>query len=306
VGGVAREPAISGSLEIVKGNVNLPTEFGGTGRAMALEVNPRFEDVGLGLGDNVTVRFGVAELNLRGSGILRGSLSAPDLSFPMTVTGGLIKLPTVTLRLEDQGKLDLSYRSVQGTPAVHLDADLQGKAYVTARRLNDLERYEITVEVTGDLAQEDGMRLRATSDPPDLTETQILGLLGKQDLIEALDASTLLRGSGLQAPLYTFLVPRLTEPVTDEIARMFRLDYLSLEYNPFEQVTLSASKTLAKGLSLQLRRQVSSLWSGRARYEVKLVWRPPTRSPLLNRVRLSLGFDQQRPWKLSVDYSIRF
>lgn len=306
VGGVAREPAISGSLEMVAGSVSLPTEFGGSDRAMPLEVNPKFENIVLGLGDGVTVRSGVAELNIQGSGLLRGSLSAPDLRFPMTVTGGLIKLPTVTLRLEDQGKLDLGYRSVQGTPAVHLDADLQGKAYVTARRLNDLERYEITVAVSGDLAQEDGMRLRATSDPPDLTESQILGLLGKQDLIEALDASTLLRGSGLQAPLYTFLVPRLTEPVTDEIARIFKLDYLNLEYNPFEQVTLSASKTLAKGLSLQLRRQVSSLWSGLARYEVKLVWRPPTRNPLLGRVRLSLGFDQQRPWKLSVDYAIRF
>lgn len=306
VGGVAREPAISGSLQMVKGNVSLPTEFGGSDRTVPLEVNPKFENIVLGLGDGVTVRSGVAELSIQGSGVLRGSLSAPDLRFPMTVTGGVIKLPTVTLRLEDQGKLDLSYQSVQGTPAVHLDADLQGKAYVTARRLNDLERYEITVAVTGDLAQEDGMRLRATSDPPDLTESQILGLLGKQDLIEALDASTLLRGSGLQAPLYTFLVPRLTEPVTDEIARIFKLDYLNLEYNPFEQVTLSASKTLGKGLSLQLRRQVSSLWSGRARYEVKLVWRPPTRNPLLSRVRFSLGFDQQRPWKLSVDYAIRF
>ena len=306
IGGVALEPAISGSLGVVRGNVSLPKEFAASESGMPPEINPKFENIVLGLGEGVTVRSGLAELALQGSGTLQGSLVMPDLRLPMTVTGGQIKLPTATLRLEEHGKLDLSYQIVQQAPRVRLDADLQGKTYVTARRLNDIERYEITVEVTGDLAQEDGMRLHATSDPPDLTESQVLGLLGQQQLIEALDASALLRGSGLQAPLYTFFVPRLTEPITDEIARMFKLDYLSLEYNPFEQITLSASKTLAKGLSLQLRRQVSSLGSGRARYEVKLVWRPPTRYPLLNRVRLSLGFDQDRPWKLAVDYSIRF
>ena len=134
-----------------------------------------------------------------------------------------------------------------------------------------------------------------------------MAILGQRELIESLavgatrNQQDLLRGA-----IYTLAIPQITGGITRGLANALKLDYFAVEYNPFEETIFSAAKTLAKGLTLTLRRQLAEPIQGKRRYELKLAYRLPTHDKFLSRVRFGLGFDQDRPWKLTIDFVKRF
>lgn len=290
-------------------DVTMPSEFGGQAAAPEYFVNPRFDRVAVALGEGARIRTGTANLLLDGSGILAGSLQYPDLTAELVIEKGTFRLPNNRVELEPGGQLDFAYRTGPYIePRAVLDVNLEGRTNISARRYGDtIERYEITVAMRGDILQDGGVNITASSDPPDLSQEQILSVLGQRDLIEAFAQATLRPGNQATRELVLgYFLPSLVTPLTDSLASGLNLDYVNIEYNPFDQTVITAAKSFSRGLTLIVRRQLNTLPGQRPRYEVKLNYRPPFRNWIIGRSRFGIGFDQDRPWKVTFEYGIRF
>jgi hypothetical protein len=161
------------------------------------------------------------------------------------------------------------------------------------------------------LLQEGGLNLNASSDPPDLSKDEILALLGKTDVLQTIGSASGFSQSEtekrIRDALVSVAVPTLTEGFTSQIASGLGLEYLNIDYNAIEGASLSFAKVLGKGLVIQGRRQITQMPGDRQLdYDLRLTYRLPTRNTNLNRVVFSLGMDQDRPWKLGVEYGFRF
>lgn len=310
IGGNALAPVLSGIIRTAGGDITLPSEFQQTGTRPAWLVDPIFNDfrVETAPGTTLAIRAGEAKLAILGGVTAKGSLSAPNIAGEFEVDQGFIKLPTARVTFEPGGRLAVLYEAQpDGTSNARVDVNLVGQTNLTARSIGDqIERYDITLEIEGNLVAENGLRMRGTSDPPDLNSDEILALLGQKSLLEALNP-TRFQGDAFRELFYGYAIPNLTDPITRNLAQALGLDYLSVEYNQFEQASINLARTLGPGLVLSARRQLSPPRVGeRQRYEVKLTYRPKVRNRLLNRLRFSVGLDQDRPWKIGIDYTIRF
>lgn len=273
-------------------------------------VNPVFDNVRISTSSPAVVRTFSGNLKLGGFATLGGNLQYPLATANMSVEEGVFNLLNSRIELEEGGQMAFRYDASprQGAVAV-LDLNLIGKTNITARSLaTGLERYEVTIGITGDLLRDNGLRLVATSDPPDLSQDQILSILGQAELIKGLTDQAKGTGSSsfVRDTLFTYALPSLTGSLTRNLATSLGLDYIFIEYNPFDHFTVTAAKTIAQGLSLVGRRSLSSYSVSGTAYELKLVYRLPSRNRILSRTRFSIGFDQKRPWKIGVSYSTRF
>ena len=171
------------------------------------------------------------------------------------------------------------------------------------------EPYQITVNIRGNVLDENNLLFTATSDPPDLSQSEIMALIGQRDLIQGL-AQGVFGGNGesskAREAILSIAVPNLSHNLTQGLAEGLRLDYLSVDYNPFDQFVISAGKTIGKGLVLHAAKQLQSTEFGPLRYELKLVYRLPVADKFFSRVRLGFGTDQSAPWKFSINWTKRF
>jgi hypothetical protein len=289
----------------------LPTLATPPATAFAPRIVPSF-DVQVQFADPARIRAGNATLSVTGGGSLGGDLMLPEVQARLEVESGLLRLPTARVRIQEGGSLLLTYRAQPGEiqPVARLDVDLMGQTNVTALRFGSLiERYNVDLRIRGNLLAEEPINITATSDPPDLSTSQILRLIGQADLLEGLTASvrTSLGDPKLQQAFTTLAVPAIFDPFTEKLATQLGLDYLNIEYNTLEQATITAAKTLGRGLVLQFRRQLFEPPAGqKPRFDLRLVYRLPSRNPLLGRVTASIGIDQDRPWKIALEYATRF
>jgi hypothetical protein len=85
------------------------------------------------------------------------------------------------------------------------------------------------------------------------------------------------------------------------------LEFLALDYNPFDQFSLNAGIRVGRYFMLSGRRQLAPpVDGGKPKFDIRLSYRPPFGGKVLRRVSFSIGMDQDRPIKLGVDYTIRF
>ena len=104
-----------------------------------------------------------------------------------------------------------------------------------------------------------------------------------------------------------FLLPTLTNSFTSQIANSLRLDYLSLEYNTFEQASVVFAKSLPGGFTIQGRRQIGDPPPGfKPLYDYRIVYHPRRLRGVLSRFSISVGTDQDRPFKISLEYGTKF
>ncbi len=309
VSGTVRSPLLQGEVAIAKANVILPSEPLETSSKGLPLVNPRF-DLRARFLQPATMRAGTSTMDVLGDGQLVGTLVAPDLSAALSVVRGSVRLPNARVALEPGGTLQLRYQGSEAQLATaRLDVDLEGRTNVTALRFgNQVERYSVTVFIGGDLLKDGGVRMTAESDPPDLDSDRILMLLGQADLFEGLASVFRPEGRGqFQSALTSLAVPALFDPITERLAQSLGLDYLSLEYNALDQTTIAAAKSLGRGLMLSGRRQISDPSPGfLQRFDFRLSYRLPVRNRLLARTTIVVGVDQDRPWKIAIEYGIRF
>lgn len=303
------QPEISGALLLADLNTTIPEAPESTERS-AFTINPIFKDFTFAIQDRATVRTSTATIVLKGGGAVRGELASLRADAELQVEDGLLSLPNARVNLET-GKLRFRYNASLGErDAARLDViNLEGRTAISARRVGDaVERYDITLLANGNLLQDGGLNLFATSDPADLTSQEILAILGQKELIEDFARGTI--GGDRNRPLSDLAIqlalPSLTGGLTQGIASTFKLDYLAVEHNPFDQYVFSAGKTLGKGLSLNLRRQVTSQSNRPLKYDLRLVYRIPSRDRFVSRLRLGFGIDERRPWRFTIDYIRRF
>ncbi|MBI3722166.1 MAG: translocation/assembly module TamB domain-containing protein [Fimbriimonas ginsengisoli] len=303
-------PLVSGTVRLENVQALLPSQSeGGVLRGGPDE--GAFLDVDLSLGNRASVRSSTAQLSLFGRGKLAGRIGRPRLDSALHVASGTIRLPAGRIQLEPGGTIGLQYRVIdEDEAAAQLPVNLEGQTKLTAIRFGDTaERYDIRLKITGDLLKEGDLKITASSDPPDLSSDRILALLGEAGALESI-RSDAPRGEPerqIREALTGFALPVVFEPVTARLASSLGLEYLSLEYNQYDLATVALTKTLAKRLSFEARRQVSDPPIGfRQHYDYKLVYRLPFRTGRNSRVGLSVGTDQDRPWKLAVEYGLRF
>ena len=304
--GTLGEPVLTGDVVLSELYVRLPKELSENKEAVVFPIDPHFDGVTVRAMQGSQLDSGTARIDFFGTGRLGGSLQNPDVSVPLTVTGGVFEMPTARITVESGGSINVGYHGVLGAaPTARVDLDLEGRTTISARRLqNEYETYLVTLSIRGNLLDEHGLLIQASSDPPDLTSDQILAVLGQKDLIESFAR----HGSDMdfRESLYTVALPTAANIFTSGIARDLGLDYIALDYNPFDQAVASAGKTVARGLMVQGSRQLTQSVGERLKYEVQLTYRLPMQDAFFSKVRLSLGLDQDVPWRIRLGWGRRF
>jgi len=309
ISGNLLEPLVKGDIRVLPGaDFVIPGEFGAGTAGSTPFIDPRF-DINIIADSPARVRVSTADMLLVGGGTLTGSLQMPLLQGQMAVTRGTLKLPTHRVTLERGSRMSFVYRGDPDREAeARLDLDLYGTTSVAARRSGDsVERYDVSLTLRGNALEEGGLIAGAQSDPPDLSQDEILAMLGERELLTSVfGKSSLPSTSQIVNQVFDLALANFANTYLEGIAPTLGLDYLGLEYNPLEQTTVVAAKTLDKGLTLSARRQLFATNNQKLRYELKLTYRMPSRDPLFNRARFGVGIDQDRPWKITFDYTIRF
>lgn len=310
IAGTVGEPAIEGKVALTKVDSEIPTIVGGSGQPTTPLINPSF-DLRVSLGEPARIRTTAATLSVLGGGRLTGTLQSPSIRSSLQVEDGSITLPAATVRVEQGGTVSFNYEPAPDGAIARLDVDMEGRTAITALKYGETyERYEITLGVKGDLLKEGGLQLTAQSDPPDLTQDRILAMLGQVDLISSVATGGFGQSDTekrLRDALTGFALPALTSALTNKLARGIGFEYLTIEYNGYEQASVAFGKALGAGFSIQGRRQVGEPLPGfKPLYDIRLVYRPRRVRGVLSRFSFSLGADQDRPFKAAIEYGFRF
>lgn len=256
------------------------------------------------------VKVANATFAMYGNGRIAGTTDEPNATASMTLASGTIRLPNARVAMDEGGTLRFLYRGGSAAQAdTRLDVDLTGRTNISARGSTGLvERYDIRIGVSGNLLETEGQRIVATSDPGDLSQQKILALLGQSQIFETLDpsASRAEIQRQLQEALAGVALPAVFDSVTAQLARDIGLDYLNFEYNGYEGVTVAFARTLGKNLTLQGRRQLQPRPDEPVRFDLSLVYRPFQRKGSFRNISFTAGMDQDRPYKIGIEYTIRF
>lgn len=313
VSGAVRQPTISTFFPLlIQGlELQMPGEFQESQPGAPPSISPKF-NIGMIIAEPkkpAQVRASTANIRLSGAGKLTGELASLDFASSLLVEDGVIRLPNARIVLDEGGRVRMLYAADDLTTPLRVDVDLEGRTSISAAVVTpNVQRYTIDLRIRGNLLDEESVVLSARSDPPDLSQAQILNLLGQESLVQTLAGQFLGQRDDRQlaGALAGAALPYLLDPVTSRIARDFGLDYLTLEYNAFEGATLTAARTLGGGFVLQGRRQIAERPGQDLLYDYRLTWRSNRGGRTLRSLVFSVGTDQERPYKISVEYGIRF
>lgn len=308
LGGNLRQPEITGQLLMSAVNAAPPSTLAEGGVPTKLPIDPRF-NISILATDSMRLRMSTGNFFLGGSASLTGTLSEPDFTSTLIVERGSIRLPNARINIEPGGEINITYRAgPNGIPVARAEIDMVGRTQVSAESFTgNVERYDVILTITGDLLQENGLQLSAQSDPPDLSQDRILAILGQGDVLGGRRGETFRADRQLQSALIGIALPYVAGGLTERLADQLGLDYLNVEYNTFDQLSVTAAMSLGRDLVLSGRRQISNPLPGfKPKWEVRLSYRPPFRNRALRRFSFSIGMDQDRPWKIMVEYGIRF
>ena len=306
VAGNLQTPNVSGQLNVSGGELIFRGVQPSTNAQPEFAINPRL-NVNMALSSPARFQSSTANLYLLGNGTLNGSLQYPRLSSSLYVDKGTVRLPASILRIDQGGTVQVSYQKNRLGSTAKVNVDLEGTTSVTTARTSesDIQRYQILLGMKGDLLDSNGINLSASSDPPDLSQDRILGILGQTDFLQSISSG--FKQSEAVGAVAQFIVPTLLDPLTADIAKGVGLDYLNVEYNMFDQASITFGKDIGNGFSFVGSRQLSEPPPGfLTRFDVRLIYRPRRVPGALRQIRFFFGADQDRAWKLGLDYGIRF
>lgn len=302
------KPKISGDIYFDDVKTIIPTLNPTQEGTQTSSIEPEF-DLRFFAKNPMNVRSSLAEVNAKGEGSLKGTLSNLKADGLLTVESGSLLLPGGKVKLSPDGTLRLRYESTSFSNRAQLQANLVGETSLTALKNGVTpERYDIILGIKGDLLADNGLTLTATSQPGDLTQDRILQLLGRTDILENFLQSGVNSSveTELRNALTSFALPSVLNGITNDIAKGFGLDYFGVDYNAFEQASLSFVKSLGGGLYLQGRQQLMQPLPGQpVAYDFRIAYRPRRGPDSIRALSFSVGTDQLRPYKLSIDFSSR-
>lgn len=308
ISGNLDKPLIAGNVAVSGANADLPEFKPGEG-TFVHPVDPQF-DISFASVDAVRIRTLAANVVATASGSVRGTLLTPQATGNFMVRDGTLKLPNARIQLEDGGLILFQMQTnSQGETTVEVPVSLSGRTSVSAKGPSSrYQRYDITIQVNGDLMRQGDLQLIGRSDPPDLSQQEILAIIGQRDLLEALATGAQnTRNGQFRDALIGLFLPTLSDQLTAGLASALNLDYLALDYNPFEGAMLSGAKSFGKYLTVEGRRAITQTpFINAVKYELRLVYRIPTQNPLLSRSRFVLSTDNLRPYRIAIEFSSKF
>jgi hypothetical protein len=308
--GTFRNPSIKGSPTLSHLDTVVPSLTPSDADASRSLINPSF-DLNVTLADQAHVTASAAELYLLGSGSVQGTLAAPEIKTDFVVTQGNFKFPAATIRLDEGGTVKLNYSNSLSRLDVSLSGQNQSPIIVPGNG-DVLTRYTVTLNVDGNLLDSKGLNITTESDPPDLSQTRVLELLGQTDLLQNLNtgsgmSSAEAQRQAIQGALAGFALPSLVSPISSSIAKSLGFDYLEIGFNPYQETNVSFAKSIGSELTFQGSRGLSQPPPGYPfQYDYRLVLHPRRFGGILSRFSLFLGTDQDNPYKLGLIYSSRF
>ncbi|MFN3684139.1 MAG: translocation/assembly module TamB domain-containing protein [Fimbriimonadaceae bacterium] len=297
--GTLGAPQLSGRVAAEELEVQMPSEFGAAAPATELPIDPRLS-LSVSVGPGSRLRAPLAEVLGRGAGSVEGSLARLRAVGTFAVASGSLSLPSARVLLDPDGVARLSYTGgLAAESEARIDIDLNGRTSVTALGpAGVFERYQLLLSFRGDLLSPEGLAITGQSEPPDLSPERIRAIIGQEDLVRTLEA-------GDQRALAGYALPVLFDAVTQDFARSAGLDFLGLDVGMAGEASLTAVRTFGRGLSLTLRRQVNETSGQPAIFDLRLNYRPPRRVLPWPGFSVMVGADQDRPWKLGVEYRRR-
>jgi hypothetical protein len=310
ISGTAESPSIVGRIELSKVKTAIPPFAPSEGGGEAPPVDPRF-DLTLALVEPAEIRVPLARLQLEGAASIKGQLTKPIVRSELVVRDGSVNLPGGEVKVDRGGTISLIYEAKSELAVdARLETNMVGRTRITTLRNNAIpERYEAILTFRGNLLVEEGLQYTAISEPAGLTQQEIINRLGRIDLIESLAAG---QSGGdfnrdLQNMVTAFAVPTLTGGLTNPLSKSLGFDYLTIDYNGVEQFSAAAAKSFGSSWFFFGRTQLSEPLPGQPQqFDYRFVYRPRQGSNFIQSLSFSLGFDQDRPYKLSIDYSNRF
>jgi hypothetical protein len=301
------QPLIQGRVEASEAGMRIAGEFPVSEGAAALPINPTF-DTELVLNEG-QVATGPVEAQASGTGYLRGPLSVLDARMDFQVESGELSLPSARIRLERGGTATFEYsKNFVGEREASLDVNLNATTRVTADGGFGPQRYVINMEVRGDLLSDDELQITASSDPPDLSQQQILAILGQADLIENVAATGFSRfESQLKTILSSVAAPLLLGQVSRSIEEALGLDYFAVDFTGSGIGGITVAKSLGNGFTLEYRRVLEQYaLAGESLEEIRITYRLPTSNPLLGRLTIGVAATREGLFKATLSYSKRF
>ena len=259
------------------------------------------------------------DLELKGSGVLKGSLQNPDLSMSLYAQKGHLRLPTSRVTIEEGSVFRYSLTSGPGhflnsSLDLNVEGSTQMMAYAGRRLTNRLSRYDIRLHATGNLLGHEQLVLHATSDPPDLTSQEILAMLIQSESFLKLSQAAFQRqpsGYAFSSALMGFAFPYFTSPITEQMAGFLNLDYVGVEHDPLQQFVFTAGKTIGKGFTLRglqtlnLNRDLGASMIDTIEREIGITYRIPLKNRFFQRATIDFGYEQPFGWRLSLEYGRR-
>lgn len=304
--GSLAKPEISG--EVVGDGINafVPLAFPEGQESEPPSVEPIFRDFRLTIGKGSKLNVPTGNILLNGTAVLDGPLSSVTVRAPFTVESGTLLLPASRVTL-NEGTVNVT-AGIGSDPRA--EVDLRGSTIVTVRQTSErYQTYRLNLQIRGNLLDPEGVRIDGTSEPPDLSLEEIRSIVGQRDFLESLVTSALGEGnrSGLRDSFFTLAIPNITQGIASEIAKTLQLDYLVLDYNPFDGPVVRAGREISRGLTIEASRQVYRQNPTQPlKFEFQLSYRPPLKDDFLSRFRVIAGFNERVPWKIGIEWSTRF
>lgn len=299
-----------GYLRFYQGNLSLGTGLITPAAPIQfpVEVNFNLEHISI---EPSVLKSGPLDAMFSGFGSLSGSMQAPHAEATFIVHDGEISLPTGSVNLEKGGSASFTYaRTWRGETGASLRVTLPATTQILAFDGLSVQRYHINLLITGDLLEQRELQIDASSDPPGLTREQIMAALGQEQLFTALGSAVT---GGIEREIsgvFYAAAPGILSPITRAIEKGLALDFLLFQISPTGKPVMVVGKKIGKGFTLEFLGHLPlTRETGTGLQEpdqVQLVFRPPTRNPLWNRLSLSLGYDTNRDWRASATYSMRF
>ncbi len=252
--GSLNNPRLTGDLRLLRGRAILPVETT-LEKASFIPLLPLETQIRVLIGPEFEMRRGPLRALLSGQFNFQTQRDkAPLLTGNLVVERGEVRLAIERFRLDPGGTISITYQ-----PPLPLRTNVSLVARSTVRALSPAtgqrERYQIRIALSGPL---ENPHLEATSDPPDLSQMQILAVVGHIPSLQALmqggpNAERIFREE--LARVFTGAVlPQVIDPMTEAFARALGLSELTLVVDFGAPVELLISKDIGTHWMISLRR----------------------------------------------------
>jgi hypothetical protein len=298
--GPVLRPLIKGEMDVDQITGSLPQTSPTTTAAIEPpKFNPKF-DVTVTIKPSAHIKTSQLNSLANGSMVLTGSFYRPRIDGTFLISKGQFYFPTATFKVVPVGTLDFHYHPPDGidetidltaTTSITVSPDILARnpagvndtvAYVpslTSQSAYGSQRYVVTVAMHGSLESPDKLQLTFQSNPPGLTNSQILAVLGGQEAIAGLTNGNM--QGALQTEVASVfnasVVPKILQPLEDSIGTVLGLEDFSIDYAPDSPVQVTFVKRLGDRLSVTYTQSVNSRSPGAVsstlyppEYQVKL------------------------------------